>query len=357
MIFHGPILALLLQAPTAQPSAQPAAPEPASAPAPSAAYRGTFAQGLDELRTLALAKKEADALALSAALEPLARSDRERAALAYARGVTHARVEQRQPANAEFQHARADGQDQLRLHSIYNLGGLALQEAEGWYKQLPEVSGQPAQGQPAPVPVPAPKAAAAPGQPKPPDALAEARKAYLAAREHFVERLRAQWDDADTRADVELVQKRLKRLDEIEKQRKEQEQKQKDQQKQQDDKQKQDQKDKDKQDKQDPKDKQDKDQEKQDQPKDSNDPQKDKQEKPPEQPQDKDKDKQEQPKPEDQPKPQEQPQPKPADAQEKQLTQEEMTRLLDKLQELEKQADKLRAQIHKARRVAVKKDW
>lgn len=333
-------------------------PQPAAPPAP--AFRGSFADGLAELRTLALAKEEQQALALATELEPLARGDAQRAALAYARGVTHQRLAERQPAGAEFQHARADGRDELRLSSIYNLGALALDEAEGWYKQLPEVSGQtpqPGAGAPPAAPVPpvppVPNSATPGGAPKPPDALAEARKAYLAAREHLVERLRAQWDDADTRADVELVQKRLKRLDEIEKQRKEQQQKQKDpQQKPQDDKQDPKQDPKDPQQKQDPKDKQDgQDQKPEDKPQDQP------QDQPPsEKPQDKDK-----PQPDPQQKPEEQkppePQTKPADAQEKQLTQEEMTRLLDKLQELEQQAEKLRAKIHKARRQSVKKDW
>ncbi len=63
------------------------------------------------------------------------------------------------------------------------------------------------------------------------------------------------------------------------------------------------------------------------------------------------------PKPEDKPQQGDQPPPQPKDEQQKQLSKEELTRLLDKLQQLEEQAAKLRAQIHKARRVAVKKDW
>ncbi len=209
---------------------------------------------------------------------------------------------------------------------MYNLGSLALEQGEEWYQKLPEISAKPgpAQGQ-------------APG----PEPLGEARKSYLAARERFVERLRAQWNDADTRADVELVQRRLKRLDEIEKQRKQEQQKQQNKQDSKNDKQQQDKQDPDKP-KDDPKDK------------DKQDPQ--------QQPEPQDQDKQdpqkpEPQKPEDQTKPGEEPKPQPKDEQQKQLSKEELTRLLDKLQQLEEQAAKLRAQIHKARRVAVKKDW
>ena len=311
--------------------------DPAKAPAP-ARFEGTLAQGLKRIEELATAAQKDEALALSEQLLS-AFGSRARPAIEYARGVVQAGVKEREPAGESFQHARADGAGALRLASIYNLGALALEGAEECYQKLPEVSGK------------QPPAAAAPGKAPPgPDALAEARKGYLAARERFVERLRAQWNDADTRADVELVQRRLKRLDEIEKKRKEEEQKK--QKQQQDSK-----NDKDPKDKQDPqdKDKQDPDPKKDDA--------QDKDKQPDQQPaQDpKDKDKQDPKKPEDhkpdEQKPGEQQKPQPKDAQDPQLSKEEMTRLLDKLQQLEEQAAKLRAQIHKARRVAVKKDW
>jgi len=296
----------------------------------------TLAQGLQRVQELAGAAQKDEALALCTELLA-GRTPGECAALEYARGVVHAGANEREPARAAFERSRADGAGELRLSSMYNLGSLALEQGEEWYHKLPEVTGK----QPAAPP--------AQGQAPGPDPLAEARKSYLAARERFVERLRAQWNDADTRADVELVQRRLKRLDEIEKQRKEEQQK-KDQQKQQDPKDP-----KSQQDKQDPKDKPDPD--KQD-PKDKS---KDKQDPQQPDPQDKDKQKQdpqqpEPPKPEDQDQPGEQQKPPPAEAQ-PQLSKEELTRLLDKLQQLEDQAAKLRAQIHKARRVAVKKDW
>ena len=51
-----------------------------------------------------------------------------------------------------------------------------------------------------------------------------ARKAYLLARGHFVERLTLDPEDPDTRANTELVIRRLRELDEIERAREEQEQ-------------------------------------------------------------------------------------------------------------------------------------
>jgi len=301
--------------------------------------------GLKRVQELALAAQKDEALALCEELSA-GRTSRERAALEYARGVVHAGANEREPARECFERSRADGAGELRLSSMYNLGSLALEQGEEWYHKLPEVSGQPAAAPP--------PAGPAQGAPPGPDALAEARKSYLAARERFVERLRAQWNDADTRADVELVQRRLKRLDEIEKQRKEEQQK-KDQQKQQDSKDP-----KSQQDKPDSKDKPDPDK----QPQDPKDKDKDQQKQDPQQPDPADKDKQKQDpqkpdpqKPEDQPQPGEQPKPAPQDAPPPQLSKEEVTRLLDKLQQLEDQASKLRAQIHKARRVAVKKDW
>jgi hypothetical protein len=310
-------------------------------------WKGTLAQGLQRVQELAQAGQKEEALALAEALASARRTSRARAAVEYARGVVHAGAGEREPAGESFEHARADGAGELRLASMYNLGTLALEQGEECYKKLPEVSGKPA-APPPPVPGAAPGAPAAPPGPDP---LAEARKSYLAARARFVERLRAQWDDADTRANLELVQRRLKRLDEIEKQRKEEQQKQQQQSK--DSK-----NDKDAKDKQDPKGKQDK--QDPDKPKDDQKDKQDPQQQPPD-PKDQQQDKQdpqkpEQQKPDEQPKPGEEPKP-PESAPQPQLSKEELTRLLDKLQQLEEQAAKLRAQIHKARRVAVKKDW
>jgi|694.fasta_scaffold03104_19 hypothetical protein len=254
---------------------------------------------------------------------------------AYHEGLRLAREEQREASAREFQVARSRGQGELRNAAIYNLGTLALQEAERWRAELPEVrKSAPAAALPLP-PLPS-GAGQQPGQQ--PDPLTEARKHYLEARRHCVERLRLDWRDGDTRAQAELVTRRLKELDEIEKQRQQQQQ--------------QDQKPQDQKDQKDPENKQD---------------QKDPQQpdKPPEKPQEKP-DPSAQDKPEESPsesaKPEEsqpetppkEPQPQPG---EPSLSKEEMVQLLDRLQKLEEQAEKLKAQMREARRTAVKKDW
>src|SRR5690606_24191728 len=135
----------------------------------------------------------------------------------------------REQACLAFESARLlAGPGALRLDATYDLGSLFLAAGEEQRAKLPEISGQPAQPPP-PPPVAAPGGAAPQA---PPDPLQLARAAYLAARERLVERLRMDWRDPDTQANVELVQRRLRELDEIERQReqekKEQEQQQKD---------------------------------------------------------------------------------------------------------------------------------
>jgi len=259
---------------------------------------------------------------------------------AYHEGLRLAREEQRDASAREFQVARSRGQGELRNAAVYNLATLALQEAERWRAELPEVrKSAPAAALPLP-PLPS-GTGQQPGQQ--PDPLTEARKHYLEARRHCVERLRLDWRDGDTRAQAELVTRRLKELDEIEKQRQQQQQQQQDQ-KPQDQKDQKDQKDPEsKQDQQDP--------QQPDQPP----------EKPPEKPDPSAQDKPEEPpsesaKPEDsQPKtPPKEPQPQPG---EPSLSKEEMVQLLDRLQKLEEQAEKLKAQMREARRTSVKKDW
>jgi len=51
------------------------------------------------------------------------------------------------------------------------------------------------------------------------DVVAPAKAAYLEARDHFAERLALDWQDSDTRANVELIQRRLKSIADIEEQR------------------------------------------------------------------------------------------------------------------------------------------
>ncbi len=344
-------------------------------------WHGTFAQGLAEIGRLSEADKADEALAIADQLlapDRFARwresataspgwkrtlveaadpafaaigisdlSSAARATVHHARGVVLARAARRAEADEAFEKARAlAGPGDLRLDATYDLGWIALTEGEAFRAQIPELGGKP----------PAPQAtAAAPGQPPPPDPLELARAAYLKARGHFVERLQADARDEDTRANVELVQKRLRELAEIQKkreeQKKQQEQDQKDQQQKDRDKKDQDQKDKDKKDpqKQDkPSDEKDKDPKKPDEqpkPDDKSKDDKKKDEPPKDQPSDQDK--------KDKDKKEAQPQ----SAQEQALTKEEVMRILDTLKEREEEGKKLLDQLRRSRRAKVKKDW
>jgi len=104
-----------------------------------------------------------------------------------------------------------------RLDAVYDLGGLDLAAAEMIRETIPEISGGP------PPPPAAGSAMAAEKDDE--DPLDVARRGYLAAREHLIERLLL-GPDADTRANAELVTRRLRELDEIERQREEQQQEQ-----------------------------------------------------------------------------------------------------------------------------------
>lgn len=391
-----------LGAPTS-PGASADAPPPPDVPA----YEGSLAQGLREMQRLSDAEKNDDALKIGDELlapnsflrwkmrasatdgwkktlvelaDPLldalganGAEPAERAAVHYAKGVVQSRAEKRAESEREFEAARTlAGPGDLRLDAMYNLGTADLFEGETQRAQIPEVNGgknaPPSASSNAAAP-PSPTAPAGPsstapaaaGQAQPADALALAKQAYLRARDHFVERLRVDWRDADARANTELVMRRLKELDEIQKKRDEQK---KQQEKQNDSKQN------DKSDKKDDKDKKDdsKKDEKQDKPdKDSKD--KQNQDKKPED--NKDDKSQDQKKPDekkpddkkDQPdekKPDESKDEKDAQGEpqkEQQLTKEEVMRLFDRLKDIEDKARELQMQLRHARRAKVKKDW
>ncbi len=364
-----------LQIPAA-PSAEAPPETPAFEP-----YDKSLAEGLDEVRGLSGAKKFDEAYALCGRLLAPTRFDawrerqraeaggmkrvveaatpafdwlgvsglspEERAAVHYAEGVVASTAGDRARAEPVFQSARSlAGPGDVRLASIYNLGVNALLDGEEQRAKIPELQG----GQAAP---PAPPAAA-PGAPPPPDPLDLARAAYLRAKTHLVERVRAQWDDADTRANIELVQRRLKELDEIQKKR--EEQKKKDEQEKQDEK---DEKEKDE--KKNPSDQKKDDEKEQEQKPDDSEKQDPKDD---EKSENDKKDQEEPPKPEDaeqskDEKPEEQkPEPQPSEESlEKLLTKEEMMRLLDVLKQHEEEYDKLKAQMRQSRRAKAKKDW
>lgn len=266
--------------------------------------------------------------------------DRFHAELHFAKGVIEERAQRRDLARESFSRTVAlAGPGSLRLDAAFNEGTSHVLEGEEWRAKIPEVAQ--ANGQAAPPPQP-PAAVPIPGAPAEEDPLAKARASYLAARTRLVERLRLDGGDDDARANVELVQRRLRELDEIEKKREEEKKK--------DEQQKQDQKDQ--------KDEQDS----KDEPKDPKDEPAKPDEKKPEDEKPKDEPKPEEKKPEEPPKDDE---PKPQDAQDQkpkppepaEMSREQMMQLLDKLQELEEQNKRLQEQLRQTRRTKVKKDW
>lgn len=213
-------------------------------------WDGTFAGGMTEVFRLAAGDEVPEALALTDRLLVDRRADRlrsglgrllgqrvsssvsapltwvgfesmteaDRAELHYVRGLLRARLGQIVGADEELGRARAlGGPGETRLDAIYAQGWLDLALAEGIRSQIPEISGQ----TPAP---PQPPAGQGGAPDQAPDTLELARKAYLLARGHFVERLTLDPEDPDTRANTELVIRRLRELDEIERAREEQEQ-------------------------------------------------------------------------------------------------------------------------------------
>ena len=167
----------------------------------------------------------------------LARS--ERAQIEYARGVVHLAAASAEAslgdeaakgslsrAEDAWQRARAAGPGPARADAIYNLGTLDLMAAEAVRATIPEIAGAAAGGPGATPPGPPPGATPAGGDEEAPDPLEVARGLYLAARTHYVERFRLGAEEALDweRANSELVIRRLRELDDIERQREEQQQ-------------------------------------------------------------------------------------------------------------------------------------
>jgi hypothetical protein len=279
-------------------------------------------------------------------------SEHDRARVAFALGVARSTApvpEELLAAVPAFESARAlAGPGSLRHDATYDLGSVHLLEGERHYRSLPEVGG--AAPQPAPMQAAPPAPGAAPEEPE--DPLARAREEYLLAKGYLIERLRSDWSDADTRADLELVQRRLKALDAIERERERQRRQERDDQQRSRD------------------GRGDEDRSRQDErgepragddanPRDS----------PDEEPRDRPGDERprdEEPGDEDAPqRTEEVPRPEsevepPApggDPEERHLTREEVMRLLDRLRALEEQGERLRQMLRQARRVPVPRDW
>lgn len=303
------------------------------------------------LRDLSLAGDHAAALEAAEALlvssEWELAGERERAEALYASGVARHRAEQNFSAIEVFARARdLAGPGELRLDAAYNIAALLLAEAEKVRATIPEISGaSQALGAPGTLGLPGPPGPPGPGAPdgeEAPDPLEVAEQAYRGALTTSVDRLRLDARDRDTRANMELIRRRLKELEEIRKQREEQEQEQQDQEsedQQQDDSEQQDGEQQESDEQQDSE-QQPEDQEQQE----SEDEQEGEQEQPPE------------PEESESEQEQEEGQPDPAEP-EQMMSREEIQRLLDRLEEIEKQARAVQQALTERRRVPVDEDW
>jgi len=323
-----------------------------------------LARAADLLATGELAAAEQSATALLAEFEAAGFPEPARARAQLALGVIRAAMAEsaadeatsaaaHEGARASLGSARAlAGAGALRLAATYDLGTLELLRGERWRAQIPEISGQPA----GPPGAPPASPGGPPDGPPPPDPLAEARRHYLEARTWFAECLKSAGAEADTRANLELLMRRLRELERIEQEREKQKQEQQDQQDQQDE------------DQQEQEDQDQKDQEQENE--DQKDPQQDGQEKrdpkneDPEQQDPEQQDPEQEQQPEDETKSEAGQEPKtneqePQSAQpseERVLTREEVMQLLDRLGELEKQQKALEAAL-RAKRNKAKRDW
>jgi hypothetical protein len=384
------LLALALT-PQLAPDTQPA-PEPDAQRAPDAqpapeTRQTPFPEAFRAFRELV---EQGDVEGARALTEPLLAGatldEPRRAALHFGLGLVRAQGDDEAlwpEAAGEFQTARAlAGAGELRLDATYDAGVVELQTAERLRARIPEVAQAlgsaatpglqqvPPPAPPGPIVPPGGPQPGAPGAtPEQEDPLPLARAAYERARGTLCERLRADWQDVDTRANLELVQRRLRELDEIERRREEQQEQQEQQQEPSDDP---------SQDEEgDPKDqeKSEQDPSQQDPSQEDQSSQQEEQRDPQEQ-----QEQQEEPSEEQQGDPNEDPtaeQPSPENPQEleppegaeqgeaqpqaqdseRHLTREEVMRLLDRLAEMEQQGKEFEARLRQARRQAVERDW
>lgn len=145
------------------------------------------------------------------------RGSEQQALVHYALGCYQSEKGLVEEAGTSFETAIYLTPGQARLHATYNLGCLDLTMAEDLFNKIPEVHGRT-------------RSAMSPGfmptQPGPqddeeePDYLQESRAAFEDALEDFTERLKLDWRDADTRANVEWIMRRMDELDKIEEERK-----------------------------------------------------------------------------------------------------------------------------------------
>jgi len=214
------------------------------------AYDGSLEQGLQELQRIGQEQTVADAERFAERLLAPGRADRagawlerkfaflgprslgishavlhaiglvprgasEQAVVHYDLGVLQVEAGSVQQAQASFQTAIYLAPGTVREAGTYNLGWLDLKKAEELFDQIPEVHGRTRSAMsPGFVPT------QTQGDEEEPDYLKLARTQYESALARFVDRLRLDWRDADTRANVEWIQRRLDELRKIEEKRK-----------------------------------------------------------------------------------------------------------------------------------------
>jgi len=345
----------------AQSPAPPSGPAPGAPPPPPAVqpFGGSLALARTQLQELCERAEHERAAEHVASV--LAKPDwdlapeRERAEFHYAHAVALGAAQSFAEAALAAHAARGlAGSSELGLASAYNAGTYRLMRAEELRREIPQVREKLALPPVAP-PAPGSTPSGPTGAESASDPIATARAAYLAARSDLVERWRAGAAHVDTRANLELVARRLRELDQLDQQqqaqqsdpnqRQDPDQKQDPQKQDQQQNQGQDAQDQQQQDQQQPDPKQQQDPNK---PQDQQDQQKD-----PTQPPDA----QQQP-PEDSGAASSGDGADPAQPQdERVLTPEEIQRLMQQLERIEDEAAQVQALLRRARRVPVKRDW
>ncbi|MEM7308186.1 MAG: hypothetical protein AAF682_16015 [Planctomycetota bacterium] len=234
------------------------------------------------------------------------------------------------------------GPGELRLAALYNLGTLRLESAERLRVSFAEMA-----------------QAAAAGQPRedrelPDDPIAVLRSAYLSAKVELLDRLKLDFAHEDTRANLELVQRRLRELDEAEQPEEEPDQEDQEPQDEQEGEDQEQQDGEQSEDGEPQEDGEDQEQQGEDQPQEDGQQPEDPPDDPGEGAADQTSNDQQRPT-------EELPEPMPhetsADTAERVLSREEVLRLLDQLKQLEEEAQSLEALLRQSRRIPVEKDW
>ena len=149
-------------------------------------------------------------------------TDLERAHLRYAKGIVLDRLGEIAPALIEFQAAAAlAGPGEIRTRGLYNRGTIQLLATEAKRDGFIEESKAQAGGG-APVPPPPPLPGAPDEEPENP--IEVLREGYGKARDFLLEHMKLDSSHVDTRANLELIVRRMRELDFIEEQQEDQEQ-------------------------------------------------------------------------------------------------------------------------------------